>query len=106
MQYTLTSTSRMDGTIVIILKGFLTIHNSTALYIKLKEHINSEQKGVLIQAEEVEEIDLSFLQCMLALSKNMQAQHKTFNLQLALSPDQQRLLECAGFSLSTFNIRP
>ena len=69
MKFTISKKNRKDGLDVFILKGCLTIHNGAALQESFIKHISIQHKGMLVKVQEVEEIDVSFLQLMLAISK-------------------------------------
>ena len=79
----------------LVLSGKLNVQNSVALRKELLEY--REKEPVLqVALGEVEDLDLSFLQLLLALQKSQEQNIMNAPLTQKLNEDQQLLLQIAG----------
>lgn len=86
-----------DGSNVITLSGNLTISNSKKIQQSLIEAFKP-LKNISIEINEVENIDLSFIQLIYTLSVESKNFGKNINITSKLNEDLRLLIENAGFS--------
>lgn len=104
MSYTLTVSAGPERAIVLNLSGCLTIRNCASLHKDLLE-FTKVQQAVHLVINEVEELDITFIQLLLALGHYFEVQHNPFELQLDLRPELIKQLHQAGIT-KTLNINP
>ena len=86
-----------DGSTVITLSGNLTISNSEKIQQSLIE-IFKTSKNISIEINEVENIDLSFVQLIYSLSMKSKIFGKNIKITSKFNKDLRLLIENAGFS--------
>jgi anti-anti-sigma factor len=86
-----------DGSAVITLSGNLTISNSEKIQHSLIEAFKLSI-NISIEINEIENIDLSFIQLIYSLSKESKNFGKNINITSKLNEDMRLLIENAGFS--------
>ena len=97
MSYTLTITEKQGVPRSLTVSGLLTIKTSLALHAELLEHAK-KQEGMQLEVTDVEDLDVTFLQLLLALGKYHNDQQKPFRLQLDLNPGLSHLMQLAGIT--------
>lgn len=81
----------------LTLSGNLGIRHSNTLQQLLMQHA-AEGRGLCLEVREVEELDLSFLQLLLAFSHQLQASRQPFILHMHPNPVAAHQLRVSGFS--------
>ena len=95
MNYTIKLKQQADKPDTLTLSGSLTIKNSFAILAELLAHAK-QQTGLRLEVKDVEDMDSTFVQLLLALSRYHDEHQKPFYLQLALNPGLSKLMEVAG----------
>lgn len=96
MNYTLITRQQAGKPDTLILSGSLTIRNCFAIHAQLLEY-TKQQAGLRLEIKDVEDMDGTLVQLLLALSKYHDEHKKPFYLQLSLNPALDSLVETAGF---------
>lgn len=82
----------------LVFKGLLSIENANDFRDQLLKKIDSYEI-FNFEITQVEMIDLSFYQLLLAAKKTIQSKNKQFNITMSLPPDRLELLAQAGFDI-------
>lgn len=95
MNYSLTIQQQQGQQHMLTLSGHLTIRNSFALHAELLEFARL-QEGLRLEVKDVEDLDATFLQLLLSLSRYLDEHQKSFYLHLDLNPNLSNLLDITG----------
>jgi len=84
--------------ISLVFKGLLSIENAKEFRDQLLKKIEAYEI-LNFEIKEVEMMDLSFYQLLLAAKKTIELKKKQFNITMSLPPDRLELLAQAGFDI-------
>jgi len=82
----------------LVFKGLLSIENANDFRDQVLKKIEAYEI-FNFEINEVEMIDLSFYQLLLAAKKTIQSKNKQFNITMSLPPDRLELLARSGFDI-------
>jgi anti-anti-sigma regulatory factor len=82
----------------LVFKGLLSIENANEFRDQLLKIIEAYEI-FNFEIKQVEMMDLSFYQLLLAAKKTIESHHKQFNIMMSLPQDSVELLEQAGFDI-------
>lgn len=89
-----------SNTLTIIFSGELLIDNVEAIYSETKE-VLGEYDSYIISAEDVDDIDLSFIQLILSLEKMLKEKNKKVEKKMQIPETLIELFTNTGFETIT-----
>jgi ABC-type transporter Mla MlaB component len=82
----------------LTLSGDLSLNNVKAIKDDLEAYLNKSE-GVKVLVKDVDNIDLGFIQLIQSFAWTLLKSNKQTDIEMELSPDQQKLLNNAGIKL-------
>ena len=94
IQYKPATTKEKPDTLLI--EGCLNIHEMEAIKQEIERKLK-EVKALRMQVQQVEQLDLSFLQFLIAFKNKYQQARQPLFIELTLKPEMEKLLAVSGF---------
>jgi anti-anti-sigma regulatory factor len=94
LEYTQSNTTAEADSLSV--EGSLTVHHIDAIKLAIEEKLD-KSSALVLKVHHVEQLDLSFLQLLLALKNNYQQRDQSLNIEMNLNPVLEKLLIDSGF---------